>query len=464
MGDGYENALDASTVVVVDRNRRLYNAAPAPPSRFTHAPSRAGYDAGVGEGVGAGWDWGGDWGWGRDVSGVPRSVAVVEPGGGGADGGGGGFRVFKWQCKPTSDISLQRMVRSDTSHQRWTSGPFAPDMGIIATSTIAGSPGRCDVNATSTRMPLGGPFSLGEEGLHEPKRFSHGVRRVNVFEGGSNHACGERSFDEPTNFSNGVRIANFSEDDVRRDWQRGGGDGHVGQRVKRGPFRAPVAPFSDLDTPSGVFNESCYLASPVSYPPPRPSRNRGYEYGERRDYHDMQSDTQNDAQREAQALRRDMNHEEPFSKRKAFRIREENGDKERDMIRDQPFSMRKAFRVSQEKEEEPNSKIRRTDASAEGHWFGSGGVVNGNGASGNPHEFALHTVPVALAVDAPSDRMAGDGQHYYEYNRQGRGIGGRRTQGEMHHSSFSLDTDQFLAERRGRQYDLGPTVTPPPYR
>ncbi|CAM9155316.1 unnamed protein product, partial [Laminaria digitata] len=123
------------------------------------------------------------------------------------NGDGGGFRVSKWQCTKTSDASARQKNRSDTSRQqqRWTNAPFPPDTGTIAArrgtitdngpgtitenglgtiAAIAGirNPGKCDatavvnVNTTPTRMALKRPASLGEQGFHEPRCFSSGVR------------------------------------------------------------------------------------------------------------------------------------------------------------------------------------------------------------------------------------------------------------------------------------------------
>lgn len=400
-------ARRARTVVVVDRNRRLYNAAPAPPSRYSAtAPSRTGYNGGVvADGSGGG-------GGVRGVSGVSRTVAMVEKGGGGCGGGGGGrgFSVSKWQCRKSSDVSARQTARSDTSRQqqRWTSATFAPGTGTTTTrsgtvidTTGSGNPGRCgstaiNIDTTPTRMPLKRTASLDERSFHEPRRFSSGVRTVT-------------------------------------DSSEGGG-----QRVKRGPFRAPVAPLGRSDSRAGVFDEERYLASPVSYPRPRPCphshdshHSHHIGYGEQRGYRDTQS------------VRRDMSLEEPL------------------------FSKRKSFRVSEEKEEgqqDPRSSSKRRWPDDPARWSGDD---NGNGARYNPHGFAIHTVPVALAADAPCERTGGvgkDGRLYYSHSRQGQPLEGRRPQGEMPRNSFSSNTAQILSERGGGRYELGPTVTPPPFR
>ena len=352
-------------------------------------------------------------------------MEMVESGGSGrGDGGGRGFSVSKWQCRKSSDASAWQTAHSDTSRQqqRWTSAPFAPDTGTTTRSgTITdivghGNPGRCgatinsmNIDTTPTRMTLKRTASLGEQASHESSHFSSGVRTVTgSSEGGATRTSHPSS-------CQGERRA-----------------GPGGQRIKRGPFRAPVAPFSSSDMRDGIFNEDRYLASLVSYPLPRPSQDshNGW-YHQQRDYRDTQS------------VRRDMSFEEPFfSKRKSFRLR-----------------------VSEEKQEgqqEPCSKRSWPDAPARWH-----GVDNGNGARGSTHEFAIHTVPVALAADAPCERTRGigeDGRLYYSYSRQGQPLEGRHPQDVMPLDSFSSNTAQMLSERGGGRYELGPTVTPPPFR
>ena len=318
--------------------------------------------------------------------------------------------MSKWRVSKSSDASARQTARSDTSRQKqwWASAPFEPETGTIAAR--GGNPGIFDaaavnISTTATRLPLKRPDILGKKGFHEPDRFSSGVRTAtDSSEGGVTRASHVRSASRASS------------------WQGKRYDDHVGQRVKKGPFRAPVAPFGNPDWSSDFFNEDRYLASPVSYPPPRPSHHSGY--GEQRDYHDTQS------------VRRDMGHEEPFSKRKSFRVREKEGQ-----------------------EEEPCSKRRWPDAPT--RWSG---VANGNGSRGSAHEFAIHTVPVALAADTPCERVDEDDRLYYAYSGQGQEVKGRRPQGEMYRIPFSSNTTQMLPERSEGRHELGPTVTPPPFR
>ncbi|CAM9155391.1 unnamed protein product [Laminaria digitata] len=135
------------------------------------------------------------------------------------------------------------------------------------------------------------------------------------------------------------------------------------------------------------------------------------------------------------------------------------------MSLEEPFSKRKSFRISEGQEggqQGPCSKRRWPDGPAR-----SSGVDNVNASRGSPRDkFAIHTVPVALSVDAPYERMGEDGRLYYPYSRKGQGLEERRPQGEgeMPRSSYSSNTTQILSERGGGRYELGPTVTPPPFR